>query len=103
MSVRCNLKNSSTSWGSSNMGFTKSESRASLQLGRCDLDAVILSDHDDLGTDDLPLIIRKHLQLALDQRLHVLPDVGKIVWRGSRIESLVAFDVLLKLLRANLQ
>src|SRR5438132_9339206 len=70
----------------------------SLQSGRCDFDAVVLPDHYDLGTYDLPFVIRERLQLPLDKRLHVLQDVGKIAWGGSRIESLVSFDVLFKLL-----
>ena len=47
------------------------------------------------------LVIREHFQLPLDQRFHVLEDLGKIAWRSGRIESQVSFDVLLKLPLSN--
>ena len=38
-----------------------------LQIGRYDLNAVALPDHYNLGTDNLPFVIREHCQLALNQ------------------------------------
>src|SRR5262245_1825929 len=73
----------------------------SLQSGRCDFDAVVVPDHYDPGTDDLPFVIREHSQLPLNQQFHVLEDVGEITWRSARIESQVSFLVLLKLPLSN--
>src|SRR5438132_8994526 len=70
---------------------------ALLQSGRCNFDAEGRSDLHDPGIDDLPMVIGEHFQLPLDQGLHVLEDVGKVVWRSSWIGSQVAFGVLLKL------
>ncbi len=83
------------------LGFEQHGVHQSLQRGRCDFDAIVRPDHHDLGADDLPLVIREHLQLPLHQRLHDLADIGKIAWRDGRVVLPVAFDVLLKLLPSN--
>jgi hypothetical protein len=35
-----------------------------LRRSRCNLDAVVIPDHDDPGTDDLPFVVREHLQAS---------------------------------------
>jgi hypothetical protein len=70
---------------------------ALLQSGRCNLDAEGRPDLHNPGFDDSPMVIGEHLQLPLDQGLHVLEDVGKVARGSRRIGSQVAFGVLLKL------
>src|SRR5580704_9195076 len=53
--------------------------------------------HYHPGTDDLAFVIREHFQLPLNQRFHVLEDVGEIAWRSCGIEAQVSFLVLLQL------
>ena len=72
------------------------------QSSRCDFDAEGVPDHYDPGTDDLPLVIREHFQLPLNQRFQILDDIGKIRRRSPRIETQISLPVLLKLLLPNL-
>jgi len=72
------------------------------QSSRCDFDAEGVLDHYDPGTDDLPLLIREHFQLPLNQRFQILDDIGKIRRRSPRIETQISLPVLLKLLLPNL-
>jgi hypothetical protein len=58
---------------------------SSMQNPRHDLDAVVVPDLYDRGVHDLAKVIGEHFQLPLDQRFHVLDDVGEIAWSGSRM------------------
>jgi hypothetical protein len=68
-----------------------------MQNPRYNLDAVVVPDLYDRGVDDLAKVIGEHLQLSLDQRFHVLDDVGEVAGRCRRIEPQVFLAVILKL------
>jgi hypothetical protein len=74
-----------------------SHSLSLLQPCRCHLNLVLVARAKYSGTDNLPQVVGKHLQLNFDQMFHVLPNICKMFRIGVGIELAIFLDVLVKM------
>ena len=70
--------------------------RRSLKPCRRHVDAVFATHVDESGTDNLPQVVGKLLQLRLDQLFQVASDLGNLLLIGSWIVLPVFQDVLVE-------